>query len=286
MGMKSRVIQADPPTPPTAPAPIAWVRNHRLVTFFVLAYALSWGALPWNSFFAPGVLIAALLVAYAADGWAGLRDIGARLIRWRVGWVWYVVAIAVPLLIHLVTISVNLAAGAPGPDLSQFNAWYSLPLAIAINIVNPTGGQLSEEPSFRGFALPILQGRHGKLGSAAIMGVLVTGWHLPLYFMPSFNLKPIEILATIAVTFWYTWLFNRASGSSLITLIAHAAEGGVATAALWTVGAASARTPYVYTLVWVAFAAGLVVVQWKYWWSPPEPAAVRTVSTTDSVRTG
>src|SRR5690349_7266597 len=113
MGMKSRVIQDDPPVRAAATGPIAWIRAHPIVTFFVLAYALSWGGLPWDSFFAPGVLVAALIVAYIRDGWAGLREIGARLIRWRVGWVWYALAIAVPLAIHVVTVSVNLALGAP-----------------------------------------------------------------------------------------------------------------------------------------------------------------------------
>ena len=70
------------------------VRRHQVLCFFVLAYVLAWGAIPWGSFFAPGALIAALVVAGLADGWAGLRDIGARLIRWRVSWVWYALAVA------------------------------------------------------------------------------------------------------------------------------------------------------------------------------------------------
>ncbi len=38
------------------------IRRHPVVTFFLLAYALSWAAIPWQSFFAPGVLVAALIV--------------------------------------------------------------------------------------------------------------------------------------------------------------------------------------------------------------------------------
>jgi hypothetical protein len=38
------------------------VRRHPLITFFVLAYALTWGALPWESFLAAGPLLAALIV--------------------------------------------------------------------------------------------------------------------------------------------------------------------------------------------------------------------------------
>ena len=49
------------------------VRRHRVIIFFLLACALSWGAVPWNSFFAPGVLVAALIVVSVTEGVAGLR---------------------------------------------------------------------------------------------------------------------------------------------------------------------------------------------------------------------
>ena len=93
------------------------VRRHRVLCFFVLAYVLAWGAIPWGSFFAPGALIAALVVAGLADGWSGLRDIGARLIRWRVSWVWYALAVAVPLGAHALAVGLNIGAGASAPSL-------------------------------------------------------------------------------------------------------------------------------------------------------------------------
>ena len=65
------------------------IKRHPVLIFFLLAYALSWGAIPWHSFFAPGVLIAALTVVALTEGLAGLKAMGARLIRWRVSWIWY-----------------------------------------------------------------------------------------------------------------------------------------------------------------------------------------------------
>jgi hypothetical protein len=41
---------------------MAFIKRHRIAVFCVLAYALAWGATPWNGFFAPGVLLAALIV--------------------------------------------------------------------------------------------------------------------------------------------------------------------------------------------------------------------------------
>ena len=52
------------------------IRRHPVVTFFLLAYALSWAAIPWQSFFAPGVLVAALIVVSLTEGLAGLQSHG------------------------------------------------------------------------------------------------------------------------------------------------------------------------------------------------------------------
>src|SRR4030095_12726130 len=92
---------------------------------------------------------------------------------------------------------------------------------------NPLNGPLSEEPSFRGYALPILQNRNTPLVSGLILAVLITIWHGPLFFIDQFQLRPYQAITTFAVTLWYVWLFNHAGGSALITLIAHATEGSV-----------------------------------------------------------
>ena len=66
------------------------------------------------------------------------------------------------------------------------------------------------------------------------MAVGVTIWHAPLFVMPQFGSSPIEAGATVAVTFWYAWLFDHASGSSLLTLIAHASEGAIEVSTVWS----------------------------------------------------
>src|SRR5918998_6518586 len=174
---------------------MAFIKRHRIVVFFVLAYALAWGAIPWNSFFAPGVLLAALIVVTLTEGLSGLKALGARLIRWRVSWVWYAPAIGVPLLVHLASTAINVALGAPPPTLGMLSPWYSLPMAIALHALSPTGGPLMEEPSLRGYAQPELQARRSPIAATAIMAVLVAGWHLPLFFMPVFGAHPIWALS-------------------------------------------------------------------------------------------
>ena len=247
------------------------IRPHPVVTFFLLAYALSWGAIPWQSFFAPGVLVAALLVVGLTEGVPGLKAMGARLIRWRVSWVWYALALGVPLAVKFASIGLNSALGAPAAQIAELTLWYSLPMAIAINIVNPLNAQLPEESSFRGWAQPRLQVGRTPLAAATLMAVGVTIWHIPVFVMPQFGSSPIEALATIAVTFWYAWLFNHASGSSLLTLIAHASEGVVETSTLWPADADAARMTWLYSLVWCAVALALLLVDRRFWTRPPVP---------------
>jgi membrane protease YdiL (CAAX protease family) len=233
--------------------------------FFVLTYVLAWGAIPWNSFFTPGALIAAVVVVLLTEGPRGLVDLGSRLIRWRVSWVWYALAIGVPLFVHFASISVNAALGASAPSLTMLTPWYGLPLAIGLHAISPLGGPLMEEPSLRGFAQPELQRGRSRLAATAIMAVLVAGWHLPLFFMPVFESPLIGFVTTLALTFWYAWLLNHASGSSLITLIAHGTEGAIETNDLWGLGVDLVRLNYVYAATWCLAAVVLLVVHRRFW---------------------
>jgi membrane protease YdiL (CAAX protease family) len=70
---------------------------------------------PFGSFVATGPLVAALIVVSITRGRAGLHDLGSRVIRWHVGWYWYAVAIGLPLVVHLLTVALNVGLGVPAP---------------------------------------------------------------------------------------------------------------------------------------------------------------------------
>jgi hypothetical protein len=118
-----------------------------------------------------------------------------------------------------------------------------------------------------------------------IMAVAVTGWHLPLFFMSSFGLHPIDAVSTVAVTFWYGWLFNRAGGSVLIVLIAHATEGTLNFDGWWTSGAAEPRQAWLYCAAWSLVAIGLLVGDRAFWRTAAKPEAVGGIAAPTSAST-
>jgi membrane protease YdiL (CAAX protease family) len=137
--------------------------------------------------------------------------------------------------------------------------------------VNPLDGPLGEEPAWRGYALPRLQARRSPLASTAALCVLVIGWHLPLYFIPAFGLRPLEAITTAACTVVYAWIFNRSGGSALLCLVAHATEGTLRISAMWPVQADETRKA-MYTAAWALVADALLVTDRRAWTAAPPEA--------------
>ena len=135
--------------------------------------------------------------------------------------------------------------------------------------MNPLDGPLAEEPGWRAFAQPRLQLGRSRLSATLILAVLVTCWHLPLWLLPDFGATPsiivADIFGTLAVTIWYSWLFNHSGGSALLTLIAHSVEGLVHPQLFWSDPAVGSQATSVYAGVWCLTALVLIIADWKFW---------------------
>lgn len=265
-----------------------WLQRHRLTAFFVLAIAISWsswpvhaaGLLPRFEFLPIGPLAAALIIIGLAEGKPGFRAWGRRLVRWRVGWVWYAVALLLPALLVLLTGSVNVALGAGAPGLADIT-WSGMLTVFAIRLVNPMDGPLGEEPGFRGYAVPLLQVRRAPLPSAAILGAVVTLWHLPLVVFG--QVSPIGLPTTFAITFLYVWLFNRTGGSVLLTLLFHNSQGTYTVGSYGFTGAEAGRAELIYLGFVVLAVLATVLFDRDAWRTAPATAidAVKAYSGTD-----
>ncbi|MCU1532364.1 MAG: family intrarane metalloprotease [Arthrobacter sp.] len=253
-----------------------WLQHHHLSVFFVLAYAISWsswplyavGLMPRMEFLPIGPLVAALLVSSLAWGRFGFKAWAQRLIRWRVGWAWYAVALLLPPLLVLVTAFTNIALDAPATGPADL-AWFGLLTVFAFRMVNPMDGPLGEEPGFRGYAVPFLQKRRTPLHAAAVLGVLVSLWHLPLVVFGHLSL--IGLPTTFAITFLYVWLFNRTGGSVLLTMLFHANQGTFTVGSFGFAEAAANRAELIYLAVVLVAALAAVLLDRNAWRPLSEP---------------
>lgn len=225
------------------------IRRHPLMAFFTLATATSWivwlpyilsshglgvfdiwipevlgntqllGVLPGAY---AGPIAAAFLVTALTEGRPGLRRWAARLFRWRIGWYWYVgIIVGVPAVL-IATTALFTGGTIIAPPLIAVLAY--LPLLIVQMLT--TG--LAEEPGWRDFALPRLQGRFGALGASLILGPVWGFWHLPLFFSEwggwpnsTWTFPVLFMASAISITFVITYVFNRTGGSLPIVMLLH-----------------------------------------------------------------
>jgi membrane protease YdiL (CAAX protease family) len=217
-----------------------------VVVFFLLAYALSWGwAVPlalsgqvveqgrgWPTHYPAllGPAVAAVLVIAWTRGGPGLRDLGARLVRWRVPARWWLVALS-PLIAAAAVLLVLWAAGQDLPAVSDFGLFSGTATIGVVGVVALIVGvnAVGEEVGWRGYALPELQARLDPLTATLVLAVLWFGWHLPYFWLlASYRglgpLQPFAMLFELACgAVVLTWLYNRSGGSLLLVVVWHGA---------------------------------------------------------------
>jgi len=218
------------------------LRRHPLISFFVMAYAISWTYVIVFLIVWPlpdtivtdtpellGPVVAGFVMTAVMGGRAGVRQLLRRFVMWRVPAAWYVYAlVAIPALYF---IGVALVPGALGsfkaPSLSM---WLLYPVLFIVVMV--LDGPLLEEPGWRGFALPRLQARWGPLVGTLILGVMWGAWHAPQYFTKTFAAANgglsasgviVFLLAAVIFSVLITWAFNHTAGSLLIAILIHTA---------------------------------------------------------------
>ena len=244
--------------------------RHPLLCFSVLTLVLSWlplipyalGAFP-APVLACGPFLAAIITAGVVGGRRGLRTYFRRLIRWRVGVVWYVVAFLAPVVGWAIVAYVNVLLGAAPPSLAQLAGWSSIVTATLIFLVNPFTGAW-EEPGWRGYALPLLMRRQSALVASAVLGVMWTFWHVPLFLT---GLIPWPDGAVVfPLTFVFTAIYLRTGGSVLIAFVLHASINGAGAffVGLFT-GDDRVRMYWIMAALCTVFAIVIIVVSRDRW---------------------
>ena len=247
-----------------------WVRGHALITYAVLAYALSWAwwvpmalrgdvvraGVGWPTHL-PGLLgpaLAAVAVTAVADGRPGLRELWSRWTRWRVGRFWWLLVLGTAFLAVL-GILVPLVLGDPVPEAAAFGRYSGIAeigvvgTAVVALVVNGFG----EEAGWRGFLADRLLDRHGLRGTAFVVAAVWAGWHLPLFWIDesfrAFGVLVVGwVVGLVAGSVVLTWLY-RGSGRSVLLAAAWHVAFNLTTA---TEGTGNLVAPLTSALVIVA----------------------------------
>jgi CAAX protease family protein len=210
----------------------ALVRRDPLISFLVLAFALSWGlgaVLNGNGLLAPnasfllGVPIAALIVIALSDGRAGLKDLGRRIIQVRAAPRWYAVVFALPIVVIVAVLALLPLVGGSPLDWTKQPPLTSIVFMLALFMVFPFATPIAEEIGWRGLALPrLLQGR-SALTASLILGVIWALWHLPVVLSAPLVRVPLPfMLAVIPLSVLTTWIFVNTRGSLFVMILLHA----------------------------------------------------------------
>lgn len=207
-------------SPDAANGMMRFLRRHPVFAYYVLTFGISWGGIvlvlgPGGMFstgdtmpiaggvtLVAGPAVAGVLLTALLQGRDGLRLLGTRLRRWRVGARWYAVALLTgPLVMGATAVGLSLASGAyPGFDsagdmVSTVLAGTALGLMIGV----------FEELGWTGYALPQLRRRHGVLTTGVVMGLLWGVWHFPMFAGTSDPSGALPTALVVAV-FLFAWL--------------------------------------------------------------------------------
>ncbi|MGA2084680.1 MAG: type II CAAX endopeptidase family protein [Terracidiphilus sp.] len=184
---------------------------------FVLLFAL--GGL--------GPTIAAYAAVLATPNQSPLREFNLRLLRWRVVWWWYVIALVLPFALALAPLGLAALIDPGLPASLVLRPWY---MFFPLFLVMILGGGL-EELGWRGVAQPEMEQGIGRPAAAVLVGLIWSLWHLPLFFLPG-QLQyrtnfPVFVVSVVGSALILAWLYGRTQ-SILLCILFHAGLNTVA----------------------------------------------------------
>jgi membrane protease YdiL (CAAX protease family) len=116
-----------------------------------------------------GPSVSGVVLAWLGEGKAGLRDLGARLIRCRVSPKWYLALLIPPVLVLAVLLCLKTFVSADyAPNRFLLGVLFGVPAGLL------------EEIGWTGYAFPKMSSRLPALAASVILGLLWGIWHLPV----------------------------------------------------------------------------------------------------------
>ncbi len=229
-----------------------WIRQHSVAAYFIVAYIVTWiGVLPLvasaqgiiNIQLSPnlhivgdfGPFLAALIVTAIIGGRQGIGELFGRMLRWRVGITWVLIAVFSPVAIFALSAAITYIFWPTWLDLGQlfealcsylrdFMVGVGTTMWLVSSVIISFSYGFLEEPGWRGFALPRLQKTRGARTATVILAIFWGLWHLPFFFY-RFDFQIFTIIGFfVSLLFgaiWLTFLYNSTGGSILMVSLWH-----------------------------------------------------------------
>jgi membrane protease YdiL (CAAX protease family) len=223
--------------------------RHTLLVYICATYLFSWaflypcyrilrnapeGTFPWLALIglpgAYGPSLVALFMTGVMEGKAGVRKLLRKLLLWRVGWIWYALAIMLPIVLESAAAVLSQVTHGSAAPLDPSRA---LLLLFPYILLALPFGPLGEELGWRGFMLPRLLERHRPWASGLILGFIWSFWHLASFSYPGaaipseFPVTSMTILlyigTLIGASLVFTYVYLKTRGSVLIAVLLHGA---------------------------------------------------------------
>jgi uncharacterized protein len=221
-----------------------FVRQHQLLSYFVLAYGITWSGIsillvskgfdftaihPPETIFIFSMMFlgpstSSLILTALLDGRSGFSELWLRFTQWKESWRWYAIALlTIPLLLLAI--------------LSVLSATVSLTFAPSFRIEGIAVGLLAgslEEIGWTGFATPRLLKQFNAIAAGCLLGLLWSFWHMLADFSGNISAMGTGWLLWFAI-FWIvpltayrilmTWVYSN-THSLLVAQLMHASYTG------------------------------------------------------------
>lgn len=215
----------------------AFMKKHPVLCYFILTFTISWGGIvilvggpagitaeqtdkpfmPLYLMTVAGPSLASLFLTAFIYGKAGLREIGSRLLKWRVGASWYAAALLIaPLSVMAALFALSLTstaflpglidAGGPASTLPLgFSAGNRLPFVLFVLVLGLVNGMI-EELGWTGFAIPKMKLSGGFVATGLTVGLLWGAWHFVSNYLGSAASAGSMSLALYMAAMLFTFL--------------------------------------------------------------------------------
>jgi membrane protease YdiL (CAAX protease family) len=221
---------------------IKWIRNQPVASYYLMVFLIAWGGsilgigskflrneilglqdvIPAGIAMIGAPCFVGFTLTYICDGRPGMRDLWARMKKWKVPLRWYAVALIFPLLILIVQIPLSILVA---PELK--------PIFFRIGILMGLIAGFFEEIGWTGFVYPKMRLRYSVLRASIYLGLIHALWHAAADFLGNFNIFEETWLPYFVAFFVFVvalrviiaWVYEN-TGSVLLAQVIHASSSG------------------------------------------------------------